>query len=109
VQELKVATLCSLITAFVFSIFSIVFYYGDWDRLLVVSLLGFFLGLIAAPELDPKAFKRACLFQLLSGMVSGGVIGWILCPDQICILIAIVAGGLLGWTAPFWLKLIPIP
>jgi len=59
--------------------------------------------------LDQRFLKRAWLFQLLSGTVSGGVMGWILCPDQICILIAMGAGGLLGWAAPFWLKFIPIP
>lgn len=108
-RELKGATLCGFITSLLFFIISLAFYFADWERLIFVTVLGFCLGWIAAPEIEPKAFKNPSLFQLLSGTVSGGLMGWILSSDPISISIGFVLGGLFGWVAPFWLKHIPIP
>jgi len=74
----KVAFLCGFITALIFSMASLVFYFDEWDRLFFVASLGLFVGLVAAPEIDPKVFKTAWLFQMTSGLAAGGLIACLL-------------------------------
>ncbi|MCU7960819.1 MAG: hypothetical protein KZQ58_12665 [gamma proteobacterium symbiont of Bathyaustriella thionipta] len=106
---LKISAFCSLGLAFVFGLFSLVFYYADWHRLLLVSLLGFFLGLMAAPELQPKAFKRAGLLQVSSGFSAGMVFGYWFQLQPETIWLAALSGAFLGWLAPLWIKYLSIP
>jgi len=92
-----------------FGVSSLLFYFGDWTRFLAVTLLGFFIGLIAAPEIEPKAFTLAWLLQLCSGMLAGGVGGWLFQLTFESIAVSIVIGGFVGWLAPFWVKHVSIP
>ena len=54
-----------------FSIFSIIFYYGDWVRALLVFFWGFFVGALAIPEFEKKAVKKPILFQSIIGSIGG--------------------------------------
>ena len=108
-KAIKVSLICCLGFAITFSLFSLLFYFGDWTRFLVVTLFGFFIGLIAAPEIEPKAFKMAWLVQLVNGLFAGGIIGWFfqLTPENITV--TIIIGGFLGWLAAYWIKHVSIP
>jgi len=108
-KAIKISLVCSLGLGLVFALFSLVFSFGDWHRLFLVFFLGAFIGLVGAPEIEPEAFKKAWLFQLISGVVSGGLVGLLLGLSSVNILAAVVVGGILGWSAPFWAKHVPIP
>lgn len=98
-KALKIALISSFVFSFLFALFSVVFYFGDWTRLTVVSFLGFFTGLIAAPEIDPKAFKSPRLLQLLSGLVAGLITGLLFDLNPINLILTTLVGGLSGWSA----------
>lgn len=106
---LKVAVFSGIGFAIVFAAFSLVFYFGDWHRLAFVFFTGLFLGLVAAPEIEPKAFKNAALFQISSGAISGLMVAIAFQLGTEAVLLGGLIGALLGWSAPVWAKHVPIP
>lgn len=54
---LKLIAIYSLGVAAVFGVLSIIFYAGDWDRLLFVSLFGCCVGALSVSVIEPKYFK----------------------------------------------------
>ena len=108
-KSLKTAALSGIGFAALFAVFSLLFYFGDWPRLALVTCAGLFVGLVAAPELEPKAFRHAWLLQLLSGLMAGALLGWGLGLGIEAVILATVVGGLLGWSAPWWVKHVQVP
>jgi uncharacterized membrane protein len=107
--SLKVAALSGIGFAVVFSAFSLAFYFGDWHRVTFVFFTGLFFGFVAAPEIEPKAFKNAAFFQISSGSLSGLLVALAFQLDVQAVLLGALIGGLLGWSAPLWAKHVPIP
>ena len=108
-KALKVTAFSSLGFSLAFSLVSLVFYFGDWNRFVVVSLMGFFVGVVAAPEIEPKLFSNPWMLQAGAGLAFGLVVGlgFGLAPEEI--VATSVIGGFAGWSAPFWVKHAPIP
>lgn len=108
-MSLKVTCYSALFFTALFSLFSLVFYFGDWQRLAFVAFVGFFVGVMLAPEFEPKKFKRAWLLQILAGAIAGlilGVVGGYSIGLLIC---CAFIGAFIGWLAPSWLKYVQIP
>ena len=105
----KITFYSSMVFGLIFSLFSLIFYFGDWNRLVFVFLLGLFVGVIAAPTFEPKAFKQAWIFQTLGGMLFGLTLGVVLNLEISAIATLSFVCTFLGFTAPLWLKHIPIP
>jgi uncharacterized membrane protein YeaQ/YmgE (transglycosylase-associated protein family) len=108
-SQLKVLLYSGIAFALVFSGFSLVFYYGDWSRLILVSCFGLFLGFLAAPEIVPKAFKKAWVIQLICGAIAGAIVGMAFSLTSTDIASASIVGGFIGWSANLWVKHVPIP
>ena len=107
-KAIKISLISSFGFAAVFAVFSLLFYFGDWERLSIVAFFGFFIGLIGAPEIEPKAFKYPRIVQLFSGMLAGAVVGYFFQLGSEYVIVAVLIGGLLGWLAPFWVSHAPI-
>ena len=105
-QVISVSVLCFAGFA---SVLSLIFYFGDWPRLIAVVVVGVFLGLLAAPSIEPKAFKHAWAYELLSGAMAGVLIGFIFIGSGEAVAVGALLGGVLGYTAPYWIKHAPIP
>ncbi len=103
--------LCSiLITVILFGGASLMFHFGDWQRLGLVIIFAFFVGAAIAPELNPKKFKKGWLLQIVAGAIAGVVLGLFLHLDRVELLACCsVIGGFVGWLAPIWIKHIQIP
>tara|TARA_B100001540_G_scaffold12936_1_gene11384 strand:- start:6984 stop:7280 length:297 start_codon:yes stop_codon:yes gene_type:complete len=91
------------------SVLSLVFFFGDWARLIWVTSFGIFVGVVAAPELDRKAFKFPTLLQAFSGGVAGCVLAVVLgvTPESTFTLIGL--GVMVGASANMWVKYVQIP
>ena len=74
-----------------------------------MTSLGFFSGLLVAPELDQKAFKMPTLFQVMSGAIAGAIVGIMLSLRTEEMAMTSFIGGFLGWLAPYWIKHMQIP
>lgn len=105
-QVISVSVLCFAGCA---SVFSLIFYFGDWPRLMSVVVRGVFLGLLAAPSIKPKAFKHAWAYELLSGAMSGALLGMVLAGSGEAVAGGALIGGVLGYMVPCWIKHVPIP
>ena len=108
-SKLQVISISVLCFAGFASVLSLIFYFGDWPRLIAVVVVGIFLGLLAATSIEPKAFKYAWAYELLSGAVSGALIGLIFMGSGEAILVGALIGGVLGYMAPYWIKHAQIP
>ncbi|PSF14828.1 hypothetical protein EB809_16440 [Marinobacter sp. R17] len=108
-SKLKVISISVLLFAGFASVLSLMFFFGDWARLLAVAVVGIFLGLLAAPSIEPKAFKHAWAYELSSGAMAGALIGLIFVGSGESVVVGALIGGVLGYTAPYWIKHAPIP
>ena len=108
-SKLKVISISVLLFSGSAAVFSLIFFFGDWSRLLAVIVVGIFLGLLAAPSIEPKAFKYAWAYELLSGAMVGALIGLIFIGSGEAVGVGALIGGVLGYTAPYWIKHAPIP
>ncbi|GAB5478651.1 MAG: hypothetical protein Marn2KO_21180 [Marinobacter nauticus] len=108
-SKLKVISISVLFFAGFASILSLIFFFGEWSRLLAVAVAGVFLGLLAAPSIEPKAFKHAWAYEILSGAVAGALIGLIFIGSGESVVMGAMIGGILGYTAPYWIKHAQIP
>lgn len=106
---LKISLLSGFSFSLVFSVVSLIFYFGDWRRLLVTALFGLFIGLLAAPEFNKKEFTHPSLFQSVSGAMASLIVGSYYSSNLEIIFLSLIVGGLVGWSASFWLKYIQIP
>ncbi len=105
----KITLYSSLAFALVFSLFSLLFYFGNWNRLAIVFVLGLFIGVIAAPEFKPKAFKQAWVFQVLASISFGVVLGIVLELELSSVVVLTFVSAFLGLSASYWIKHIQIP
>lgn len=108
-MDFKVAIYVSVITAAIFGAVSLIFYFGDWIRLILVVIFGLFVGLMVAPELEPKKFKYGWVLQTSAGIVAGVMAGLFFGLTGEEILDCGIIGGFIGWLAPLWVKHVPIP
>lgn len=108
-KAIQISLISSFGFAFLFGLPTLLFYFGDWKKILIVTLLGLFIGFIAAPEIEPKAFKSAWLIQLVGGLFAGGIMGTLFLSSPEEISISVICGGFLGWLTPFWVKHVQIP
>ena len=95
--------------ALFFSMISLVFYFGDWTRLALVFLFGLFVGIVAAPEIEPKIFEKAWSLQLFAGLMTGVTAGWLLNFSTVGMSVSAVIGAFVGWTTPYWIKHVQLP
>ena len=56
----------------------------DWSRLIYVFVMGLFIGLVLAPEIEPKAFKKPWLFQILGGAIFGIILAIRITSYNVC-------------------------
>lgn len=108
-MNLKVILYSVVFFSGISALFSLVFYFGDWHRLLVASSFGVLLGLMAAPEIEPKKFKHGWLLQVSAGALAGILFGFFLSLSGVSIAACGIIGGVIGWLAPSWVKHATIP
>ena len=88
---------------------SLVFYFGDWSRFTFLFVLGLFLGLVAAPEFEPKVFKYPQLFQFFGGLFFGLILAIFLQLEMPSIIAVSAIGALLGITTTYWFRHVSLP
>lgn len=108
-SKLKIISISALSCAALFTAFSLVFYFGDWVRLLLVAALGIFVGLLAAPSIEPKAFKHAWAYELSAGAMAGALAGFIVVGSGEAAGAGALIGGVLGFMAPYWIRYVTVP
>ena len=108
-MDLRITIYCALSISAIFGLVSAVFYFGDWSRLGIVTAIGLFVGILLAPEIEPKKFKRGWLLQMIAGLFAGLLVGLFFGLDESLIVSCGVIGGFLGWIAPTWVKHVQIP
>jgi len=108
-EKIAISVGCGMVLGFIFAVVSLIFYSGEGGRHELVFCFGFFVGLVGAPEIIPEPFKKAALFQTVSGAVAGLFGAFAFYPNVEAVILGILAGGLLGWLAPVWVKYIQIP
>ena len=109
VPKVKAILFASIFFVGLPSLVTFIMSFGNWSSLWGIVIMGSFLSLVAAPEIEPHAFKKRWLFQLLGGLLFGLTLGIVLRLDVNVIFLSSSIGAFVGVTTPFWLKYAPIP
>jgi len=72
-------------------------------------VLGLFIGLIAAPEIEPKVYKNPKLFQFFGGLFFGLVLAIFFELDTSSVILISAIGAVLDVTATYWVKHVSLP
>lgn len=103
------------------AIFSVVFFavafvvFGGFPRgwsarsVALLAASGAFLGAIAAPELEPRAFRQPVLWQMFFAILGSLLFAVKVGAGPVGFAIAVLVGGVLGYFARFWVKYITTP
>ncbi|VFR48949.1 hypothetical protein ANT2_2365 [plant metagenome] len=108
-KALKISLCCGLVGAILFGLIGLLS--GGFGKFhwLAAAIVGLLLGLIAAPEFEPKAFRHAAWYQAGCGALAGGLVtAWLGLPASTCLMAAVI-GGLIAWLAPWWLHHVQAP
>ncbi|ENO3978370.1 hypothetical protein ACBI01_002519 [Aeromonas veronii] len=95
--------------AIVFAIICVVFDSPSKDHLIAASLLGAFMGLLAAPECSPESFRHPKLFQVSSGIGAGFSIGMYFNASLTYTLVLCGIGAVIGLFADQFTKAVHVP
>jgi hypothetical protein len=104
-----VAALLSAFFAFVFAVFGCIRSGFSVVTFLSYGLAGAILGLIGAPEVEPKAFRYPTLWQILFAVSGSLLLAASLDAPPEGYAVAVVVGVALGYLAPYWIKHIQGP
>ena len=88
---------------------SLVLDFGDWTELFLRSSVGFFFGLLIAPEVDREVFKSPVVFQSISGFCCGFSLAYLLNASSEWVLLSALIGFFMGFTARWWVKHLRLP
>ena len=105
----KVALLASGGLALLFVVFGGFSSGYSLRSVIVLAIAGAILGLIAAPDLEPAAFRFAVLWQMFFSILGSLVVAFHLNAEPTGYVVAAAVGAVLGYFARFWTKHINVP
>ena len=105
----KVALVASIALAILFPALGGISVGYSWRSVGLLALAGAFLGAIAAPDLEPAAFRHATLWQIFFATLGSLTVAFYFRAEPVGYLAAIAIGGTLGYFARFWTKYINVP
>jgi hypothetical protein len=76
---------------------------------MLLAVAGALLGLIAAPDLEPAAFRYPTLWQMFFGIIGSLLVAFHIGAEPKGYFIAVVVGAALGYVARYWTKYIDVP
>ena len=104
-----VATISSLALAGLFVLTGSIGRGFDVRTAALLGLAGATIGAIAAPELEPDAFRFPAAWQMAFGVTGCLLIAVYFQADRTGYGLAVVGGALMGFSAPWWIKHVPLP
>jgi hypothetical protein len=104
----KVALFASAVFAMLFVVFGGFSTGYSLRSVGLLALAGALLGAIAAPDLEPKAFRFPKLWQMLFAILGSILIAFTLKVGPIGYAIAVLLGGVSGFFARYWTKYIDV-
>src|SRR3990167_10534447 len=108
-REITASLIGIILGAIVFAIICVVFDNPSKDHLIAASLLGAFMGLLAAPECSPESFRHPKLFQVSSGIGVGFSIGMYFNASPTYTLALCGIGAIIGLFANQVTKAVHVP
>jgi hypothetical protein len=78
-------------------------------NIVVLALVGALLGAIAAPELEPKAFPHAIVWQMFFGILGGLLMAYRSGFGPLGYSLSILGGAAAGYFARYWTPYINPP
>lgn len=102
---LLVATACAV----VFAIFGGLSHGFTLQSVAGFAAFGATLGSIAAPYIEPKAFRYPITWQVCCSVIGCLLVALYVHAGPEGYALAVIVGVILGYTAPFWIKHIQAP
>ncbi len=102
-RGIKFAILLGLTFGGFLVLLELIFYGFDLRDIITEGLIGVFIGAVAAPEFEPKYFKRPILWQMTCSAIACSLIAFAFESPPEGYLAAVLAGAAIGYFAPAWL------
>lgn len=84
-------------------LFSLIFYFGQWQIIALFTAAGFFGGLVLAPrDILPKLLNHPGFFQASCGSIAGTLVGVAVFQTLKGGVDGLVVGAITGWMFPWW-------
>ena len=103
----------SIILSLIFAVIGVLLGSAESDytakSMTVHGFIGAFLGVMFAPELEPKYFHYPVIWQMVFAIIGCMLFAYSIDSSFVGYAIAFVFGGFFGYIANFWLKYINIP
>jgi len=104
-----VAIFASVVLAILFAVFGGISTGYSLRSIANWAIAGALLGAIAAPDLEPRAFPNATLWQMSFAIIGSVWLAFLVRATPVGYFIAVVAGSVLGYFARYWTKYIDVP
>jgi len=104
-----IALLVAVACAIGFAIFGGLSHGFTTQNIAGFAAFGATLGAIAAPYIEPKAFKRPIAWQVCCSVIGCLLVALYVHAGPEGYALAVIIGVILGYTAPFWVKHIQAP
>ena len=75
----------------------------------LLGAVGFSIGAVAAPELDPKLFRYPALWQVGFSVAGCVAVALLMAARDEGLALAVAVGVVLGIAAPVWVKHVQLP
>lgn len=108
-KALKLTILCCIGFAILGAAGGLFRYWQDWPSVAALTMLGIFLGAVAAPHFDPGVFPFPTLQQTIAGALAGIIIGALGSGTILALVVGAAIGSLVGGTSRFWIEKISFP
>ncbi|MDZ4283469.1 MAG: hypothetical protein U1C04_22245 [Hydrogenophaga sp.] len=105
----KIAMLTSAALATAFVVFGGLAHGFTLNSVVWLALSGAVFGAIAAPEIEPKAFRYPVLWQVCFSSLGGVFVAAHLDAPPMGYVLAATVGVVAGYLAPYWIKHLQVP
>lgn len=103
-RQIRVIFFSVMIFSAIPSILTLIFTVGDMFSVVAAAATGALIGVFAAPSIEPRAFKRAWLYEMGAGGLTGALLGLLFGASVQAMGIGALLGVAVGYLTPFWIR-----
>ncbi len=103
------AIYCASAFALIFALLGSLSHGFEMKSVVILGIAGAIFGCIGAPSLEPKAFARPALWEVIFSVLGCILFALAVESERDGYILAIIIGVILGYLAPYWIRHVQPP